>query len=96
MKVILQRTIYFQSRETGLLNSMVSKECNWTIPPVIGAIVDDDAWHRNDVTKIENIVIPADEGDAYYVELNSFSVGSALSVNKQAEIAKSHGWKIEF
>ncbi|AXX96068.1 hypothetical protein [Arcobacter ellisii] len=95
MKVILRRTIYCHSQERGLISNCVFKEYNWKISPVIGAIVDDTAWHRNDITKIEEIIIHAEDGDAYYVNLNPLCVDSESSVNKYVEIAKSHYWKKE-
>lgn len=95
MKVILRRNIFFHSASTGLISKVVFKVYNWEVPPVIGATVDDSAWHRNDITKIESIFIEADIGDAYYVDLNPLIVENPSLINKYVEIAESHDWRFD-
>lgn len=92
MKVRLIRNIYHHSPETGLNNKEVYKDYDWEVAPVVGMTVDDSAWHRNDCTKIEEIHVTADEGDIYYVTLNSLKVEHIVQVERYVEIAKSHDW----
>ncbi len=92
MKVRLTRNIHHHSAETGLTSRTVYKEYEWAILPIIGATIDDSAWHRDDIPKIENINIIADEADLYYVELTSKKVDEASYVDKIVDIIKLHGW----
>ena len=93
MNVRLTRNIYHHSPNTGLTSITVFKDYKWDVPPVIGAIVDDSAWHRNDTTHIESININAEEGDLYYVELNSREVEEVEHVKKLVETSMLHGWE---
>lgn len=94
MKVRLTRRFFHHSQETGLTSKTVFKDYDWNVPPVIGAEVDDSAWHRKDPTMIESINIIADEGNLYYVELNSREVEELDHVTKLVDVAVLHGWKI--
>ena len=94
MKVRLARNIYHHSSETGLTSKTVFKDYEWDILPIIGATIDDSAWHRNDIPKIENINIITDEGNIYYVELTAKKVDDASYVNKIVDIVKLHEWKV--
>jgi hypothetical protein len=93
MKVRLERNIHHHSPETGLTSKIVFKDYEWDILPIIGATIDDSAWHRNDIPKIENINIIAEEANIYYVELTSKKVDEASHVNKLVDVVKLHGWK---
>ncbi|MCH7291007.1 hypothetical protein MMP65_05970 [Acinetobacter sp. ANC 3926] len=92
MRVKLSRTIHFHSDQDGFVSNIVFKEYDG-VAPVIGAELDDSAWHRNDLVKIEKININTDEPDHYYVELTSKEVNSKEQVQKYVEIAALHGWK---
>lgn len=92
MKVRLTRNIHHHSPATGSTSKIVFKDYQWELPPVIGATVDDSAWSRNDITKIEAINITADEGDLYFVELNSREVEELSHVKKLVDTSKLHGW----
>lgn len=93
MKVRLTRNIYHRTSETGLTSKTVFKDFEWEVPPVIGATVDDSAWHRKDQTHIESINIIADEGNLYYVELNSRELDELTHVDKLIATSELHGWK---
>nr|WP_319556338.1 hypothetical protein [uncultured Vibrio sp.] len=93
MKVNLSRNIYFHSPETGLVSKTVCKDYNWDVIPVVGHTVDDSAWHRKDITVIEEVNITSSEGDVYYVTLNPLKVGVASDVERYVEIVSHHGWK---
>ena len=92
MKIRLTRNIYYSAPGEGLTSSMVYKDYDWELVPILGAVVDDSAWHRNDITKIESININAEEGNIYYVELNPKEVGVITDVKRYVEIVKHHGW----
>lgn len=94
MKVRLTRNIYHHSPETGLTSKTVFKDYEWKIPPVIGATVDDSAWHRNDTVKIDEINITADEGNEYFVTLSSRHVDDISHVDKLVDTAKLHDWAV--
>lgn len=90
MHVRLQRNIFCQG--DGLTSRLVYKDYEWAVTPVVGATVEDTAWHRNDTTVVENIFIP-EEGQMYCVELNPKEVDSPERVGKVVEIVMAHGWK---
>lgn len=92
MRVKLSRTIHFHSHQDGFVSNTITKEYDG-VAPVIGAELDDSAWHRNDRVTIESININTDEPDHYYVELTSKKVDSKDQVQKYVEMAKLHGWK---
>lgn len=94
MKVRLTRNIQHHTPETGLTSKMFFKDYEWDIPPVLGATIDDAVWHRNDITKIENIVIISEEADCYYVELTAKEVDDLNIIDKFVDIAKLHGWEV--
>ena len=94
MKVRLTRNIHHHTPETGLTYKVLFKDYEWDIPPVIGATIDDTAWHRNDITKIENINIISEEADFYYVELTAKEVDDLNIIDKFVYIAKLHGWGV--
>ena len=94
MKVRLTRNIHHHTPETGLTYKVLFKDYELDIPPVIGATIDDTAWHRNDITKIENINIISEEADFYYVELTAKEVDDLNSIDKFVYIAKLHGWGV--
>lgn len=88
--------MYHHTPDTGLTSKIVYKDYDWEIPPVIGAIVYDSAWHRKDPTTIEVINITSDEGDSYYVELNPRKLENLNDLEKLVEIVEVHGWKVLF
>jgi len=94
MKVRLTRNIHHHTPETGLTRTTVFKDYNWDIPPVIGATVDDVAWHRNDIVTIENINIISEEADSYHIELTYKEVDNIDEIDKLVDIVKLHGWKV--
>ena len=94
MKVRLTRNIYHHTPKTGLTSKIFFKDYEWNIPPVIGATIDDSVWDRNDITKIENINIIAEEANHYDVELTAREVDDLNVIDKFVDIAKSHGWEV--
>lgn len=90
MHVRLQRNIFCQG--DGLTSRFVYKDYQWAVTPVVGATVEDTAWHQNDTTVVESIFIP-EEGQMYCVELNPMEVDSPERVGKVVEIVKAHGWE---
>lgn len=93
MKVRLSRNIYFHSHEAGLVSVFVYRDYDWSVIPVIGLTVEDSAWHRNDITVIEEVSINSEEGDMYYVTLNPLKVDEEDLVARYVEIVSHHGWK---
>lgn len=94
MKVRLTRNIYHHTPENGLTSKIFFKDYEWDIAPVIGATIDDSVWHRDDITKIENINIISEEADYYHVELTAKEVDGLNIIDEFVDIAKSHGWKV--
>jgi len=94
MKVRLTRKIYHHPPETGLTRKIFFKDYEWDIPPVIGATIDDPVWHRNDITKVEEINIISEEADIYHVELTARKVDNLNDIDKFVDIAKLHGWEV--
>ena len=94
MKVRLTRNIHHNNSETGLTSKTVFKDYEWNIPPVLGATIDDVAWHRSDIVKIENINITPEYADCYEIELTNMKVNRVNQVNEQVDIVKKHGWEV--
>lgn len=94
MKVRLTRSIYHHSSETGLTSKIVFKDYEWEIPPVIGATIDDSAWHRHDTVKIDEIHITTDQGNEYFVTLSPKKVDDISHVDKLVGIVKLHDWAV--
>lgn len=94
MKVRLARDIFHHSPEAGLTSKTVFKDYEWEIPPVVGATVDDSAWHRNDTVEVVEINITSDEGSEYFVTLSSRKVDDISHIDKLVDTVKLHGWEI--
>ncbi len=93
MKFTLTRQIYFHSPDAGLISRYISKEVDSEISPQVGYKFDDSAWHRNDETKAEEIVIDTETGHCT-VTLNSKIVGAASDVEKFCKLAiEHHDWR---
>ena len=92
MKVRLVRNIYHHSFEAGLTSKTVFKDYEWEISPIVGASIDDLAWHRNDFLKIEKVTIIADEGNKYFITLNSKKVDGLEDIENLLNIVQYHGW----
>lgn len=95
MTTKLSRNIYFSAPGEGLTAKTIYKNFDG-VAPVKGAILDDTAWHRNDVVKIEEIYINTEEPGHYHVELTPKKMEIASDVNRYAEMTKSHGWRTEY
>ena len=91
MSVILSRTIHFHSPQDGFISNTITKSYEG-VAPIVGAELEDSAWHRNDIVKIETIYINTDQPNHYYVELTSKKVESKDQVQRYVEMAKHHGW----
>ncbi|HDS1721767.1 hypothetical protein NPS53_09660 [Pseudomonas putida] len=93
MKYTAVRLIHFHSPETGLVSKYVAKEIVSEIPPQLGYVVDDTAWHRDDRPKIEEVEIEASSG-ACTVQLEPIAAKSAEAVDRAFDVVLSHdGWK---
>ncbi|GEM_PF-6630957 len=93
MKYTVVRDIAFSSPAAGLVSKYVAKVVESDVPPQIGYIINDTAWHRNDLPKVECIEIDADSGDCV-VRLEQKAVGSAQDVERFFQMVLQHtGWK---
>lgn len=93
MKYTAVRLISFHSSATGLVSKYVAKEIDSEVPPQVGYVIDDSAWHRNDRPKIEEIEINAETG-ACTVHLERIQANSEDLVHRAFETVLHHpGWK---
>lgn len=93
MKYTAVRLIHFHSEETGLVSKYVAKEIKSEIPPHVGYLIDDSAWHRTDRPKIEEVEIDAGSG-ACTVQLEPIKADNAEAVDRVFNTVLLHdGWK---
>lgn len=95
MRVKLSRNIHFHSHQDGFVSKTILKEYEG-VAPIVGAVLDDSAWGRHDIVKIETIYINTDEPDCYYVELTDKEVDSKERVQSYVEMAKHHDWECRY
>lgn len=95
MTTIYTRRIYFSAPGAGLTAKDVHKRIEG-VAPIVGAVLDDSAWHRNDEVKILNVIISTSEPDVYYAELTPKQVEIATDVQRYVEMTKSHGWSSNY
>lgn len=93
MKYTAVRLIHFHSKDTGLVSKYVAKEIESDVPPQLGYVIDDSAWHRNDRPTIKEVEIDAGSG-ACTVHLESIKADSAKAVERAFDTVLHHdGWK---
>lgn len=92
-KYTVVRDIAYHSNESGLVSKYVAKVVESDVPPQVGYGIDDSAWHRNDVPKVESVEIDTASG-VCTVRLEQMKVGSAQDVERAFRTVLQHpSWK---